>query len=409
MDAHLNWQDGTWLNQPPRGPRYEICIASDWAPIRAFSRIILDDPEAVYGDLLPELRNSDLRIANLECPLTRSQSAVSKSGSVLKGMPEHIEGLTSVPFDIVTLANNHVFDYGLDGFQETLDLLNANHIKSVGAGMTRPAAVEPLIVRLGETTIALISFSEGEDLTGAVDGPGVFGWEVDTVVEVVRSAKSKADLVFVICHAGVEYIPFPPPYLARALTAIAEAGADLVAAHHPHVPQGVQIVGSVPVVYSLGNFVFHQPSDLIYRKVGYLLKVGISAGTLTGIKLVPYRIDDQGLNLLEGERLAWFMKKLKQVSRPLATMAGIEDAWNGFLRHYGVHGFFDEVAMLLDQLRNDPPKGAAMFRNRVATMQHREHWIDAMTRIIDGTIGEAPEWACDLVREWLTRDIQTPS
>jgi poly-gamma-glutamate synthesis protein (capsule biosynthesis protein) len=408
MDAHVNWQDGTWIDKRPKGSRYEICIASDWAPIRAFSRIIQNDPEAVYGDLLPELRTSDLRIANLECPLTRSESAISKSGSVLKGLPGHIAGLTCVPFDIVTLANNHVFDYGLDGFRETLDLLNANDIKRVGAGMTRQAAVEPLMVRLGETTIALVSFSEGEDLTGAVDGPGVFGWEVDTVVEAVKSAKSKADLVLVICHAGVEYIPFPPPYLARALTAIAQAGADLVVGHHPHVPQGIQIVGSVPIVYSLGNFVFYQPSDVIYRKVGYLLKVGISAGTLTGIKLVPYRIDDQGLNLLEGERLAWFMKKLKQVSRPLATMAGIEGAWNGFLRHYGVHGFFDEVAMLLDQLRDDPPKGAAMFRNRVATMQHREHWIDAMTRIIDGTINEAPPWACDLVREWLTCDMQTP-
>lgn len=409
MDSHLNWKYGTWISQPPKGSQYEICIASDWAPIRAFSRIIMDDPEAVYGDLLPELRTSDLRIANLECPLTRSQSAISKSGSVFKGLPEHIGGLTSVPFDIVTLANNHVFDYGLDGFQETLDLLNANHIKSAGAGLTRQAAVEPLMVRLGETTIALISFSEGEDLTGAVDGPGVFGWEVDTVVEAVQSAKSKADLVFVICHAGVEYIPFPPPYLVRALTAIAEAGADLVAGHHPHVPQGVQFVGRVPIVYSLGNFIFYQPSDLIYRKVGYLLKVGISAGTLTGIKLVPYRINDQGLNLLEGERLAWFLKKIKQVSRPLATMAGIADGWNGFLRHYGVDGFFNEIAMLLDSLRDDPPKGAAMFRNRIATMQHREHWIDAMTRIIDGTIGDAPEWACDLVREWLNRAIQTPS
>lgn len=407
MAVQVNWQNGTWINNAPKGPQYEICIASDWAPIRAFSQIILDDPEAVYGDVLPELRSSDLRIANLECPLTRSESAVSKSGAVLKGLPEHIKGLTTVPFDIVTLANNHVFDYGPDAFRETLDLLDANKIRRVGAGLTRQAAIEPLVVRLAETTIALISFSEGEDLTGAVDGPGVFGWEVNSVIEAVKDAKSKADLVFVICHAGVEYIPFPPPYLARALALIAAAGADLVVGHHPHVPKGIQIVGGVPVVYSLGNFVFYQPSDLFYRKVGYLLKVAVSAGRLCRIKLVPYRINDHGLNLLAGERLAWFMKKIEQVSQPLATMAGIEEAWNGFLHHYGVDGFMDEITMLLDKLREDPPKGAAMFRNRVATMQHREHWIDAMTGIIDGSIHGAPEWACDLVLEWLTHKIQT--
>ncbi len=63
--------------------------------------------------------------------------------------------------------------------------------------------------------------------------------------------------------------------------------------------------------------------------------------------------------------------------------------------------------MLLGKLREDPAKGAAMIRNRVTTMQHREHWIDAMTRIMNGTIDDAPDWACKLTREWLTRTIQT--
>ncbi|BBO68347.1 hypothetical protein DSCA_22770 [Desulfosarcina alkanivorans] len=403
MSDRVNWKNGTWTKQAPAGRPYEICIASDWAPIRAFSQTILDAPEAVYGDLLTELRASDVRIANLECPLTRSDSAVSKSGSVLKGLPEHIAGLTCVPVDIVTLANNHVFDYGPDAFQETLDLLDANGIKGVGAGLTRQAATAPLTVDVGETTVALISFSEGEDLTGAVDGPGVFGWEVEAVLQAVREARATADLVVVICHAGVEYIPLPPPYLAGALQRVARAGADLVVGHHPHVPQGVQIVDGVPVAYSLGNFVFYQPSDLIYRKVGYLLKVGVSAGALTGIRLVPYHIGDRGLNRLAGERLAWFWRKMEQVSRPLETTAGIEEGWNGFLCQYGVGGFFEEIEMLMGKLREDPPKGAAMVRNRVATMQHREHWIDAMTRIIDGSIDDAPGWAVELTREWLTR------
>lgn len=189
--------------------------------------------------------------------------------------------------------------------------------------------------------------------------------------------------------------------------AIADAGADLVVGHHPHVPQGIQIVGSVPIAYSLGNFVFYQPSDLVYRKVGYILKVGISERSLTGIRLVPYQISDQGLNLLDGKRLAWFFNKMQHISQPLETMDDIEDAWNGFLRHYGVAGFFDEIDMLLGKLRQEPPKGAAMIRNRVTTMQHREHWIDAMTRIMNGTIDDAPDWAYKLTREWLTRTIQT--
>ncbi len=405
MTDHLNWQKGTWTNRSSDGSEYQICIASDWAPIRAFSQMILDDPEMVYGDVLAELRSAELCVANLECPLTLSNTLISKSGSVLKGVPEHIGGLTCVPFEIVTLANNHVFDYGPDAFSETMDLLGTHGIKGVGAGLTREVATAPLFVALGETKIALISFSEGEDLTGAVDGPGVFGWEVNAVAEAVLEAKKTADLVVVFCHAGVEYIPFPPPYLAKALQAIATAGADLVVGHHPHVPQGIQIFNGVPIAYSLGNFVFYQPGNLAYRKIGYLLKTGISAGRLTGIKIVPYQIGDRGLSLLKGEHLAWFRQKMNQISVPLETMAGIEAAWNGFLHQYGVDGFVNEIDMLMGKLKEDPQKGAAMVRNRVATMQHREHWIDAMTRIIDKTIDDSPDWAYDLVREWLTLEV----
>jgi poly-gamma-glutamate synthesis protein (capsule biosynthesis protein) len=405
MDNQLNWKGGTWVKEKPRVAEHEICITGDWAPIRAFSRMIDDDPEAVYGNVLGELRRCDLRLTNLECPLTGCNDPVSKSGSVFKGAPAQVRGLTCVPFDGVTLANNHVFDFGLEGFKETLNVLRGNGIKSLGAGLTRTAATAPLIVTLGETTIALVNFSEGEDLTGAVSGCGVFGWEVETVLDTVEACKAEADLVFVICHAGVEYIPFPPPYLVKALQRIARSGADLIVGHHPHVPQGIQIVENVPIVYSLGNFVFYQPTHIFCRKTGFFLKAGVSAGALTGIRLVPYRIGEAGLTLLEGEARLRFWNKMQQISQPLETMQGVDDAWHGFLRFYGIEGFFDEAGMIMDTFREKPGKGAAMMRNRLATMQHREHWIDAMTRVVDGTIDQSPDWAYDLVAEWMTKKI----
>jgi Bacterial capsule synthesis protein PGA_cap len=399
----FDWGRGRWANAAVPQAQAEIVIASDWAPIRAFDEIIARSPEAVYGDVLPVLRQGDLRIVNLECALSTDASPVWKSGSVFKGRPEHIRGLTAVPFEVVTLGNNHVFDYGSESLSQTLKLLGEHSIRSVGAGMSVEEAHRPLILDLNGVRIGIINFSEGEDLTAAVSGPGVFGWDVDAVVEGIRAIRPDVDIILVVCHGGVEYIPFPPPYLAEAFRCIAEAGADLIIGHHAHVPQGVQFVNGVPICYSLGNFVFWQETDILYRKLGYLVKAGVSREGLAHLEIIPYGIGSEALHLLRGNESTQFFEALKKVSLPLVEPGGIIAAWHGFLRCYGLKGFREEIAMILAKMDQEPAKGAAMLRNRLATMQHREHWIDAMTRIMDGTIDESPQWACDLAVEWLTK------
>jgi len=399
----VDWSKGRWVNAGVPQAQAEIVIASDWAPIRAFDEIVARSPEAVYGDVLPVLRQGDLRIVNLECALSTDASPVWKSGSVFKGRPEHINGLTAVPFEVVTLGNNHVFDYGSESLSQTLKLLGEHSIRSVGAGMSVEEAHRSLILDLSGVRIGIVNFSEGEDLTAAVSGPGVFGWDIDKVVEIVRAIRPEVNIILVVCHGGVEYIPFPPPYLAKAFRRVAEAGADLIVGHHPHVPQGVEICSGVPICYSLGNFVFYQETDLYYRKLGYLVKAGVSQGGLAHVQIVPYEIGSECLRLLKGDESALFFESLKKVSRPLADPEGITEAWHGFLRCYGLTGFCNEIAMIRAKMDQEPAKGAAMLRNRITTMQHSQHWIDAMTRIMDGTIDDSPQWALDLAVEWLTR------
>ena len=94
----VNWEKGTWENGSHAEPQAEVLIAADWAPIRKYSDIILNDPEAVYGNLLPVMRESDLRIANLECPLCEKETPVWKSGTVLKGDVQHVKGLDDRAF-----------------------------------------------------------------------------------------------------------------------------------------------------------------------------------------------------------------------------------------------------------------------------------------------------------------------
>lgn len=401
----LDWDRGEWIAGADARPQVEVVITSDWAPIRNFAPIIANDPRSVYGDVLPALRTGDLRITNLECPLTDRDTPVWKSGSVLKGLPAHTHGLTSVPFQVVTLANNHVFDHGVGAFEETIRQLDDFGIQWVGAGRTPDEARRPLVIDLNGITLGIINFSEGEDLTGAADGPGVFAWELDRVMDTVTRLKQQVNVVLVIGHCGVEYIAFPPVYVARAFQRIAEAGADLIIGHHPHVPQGIQIHCGVPVCYSLGNFVFYQETNLHYRKIGYFVRAGLTASGLTGLTITPYEILADRLALLKGLKRQKFFDDLKQISLPLENNKQIAAAWNGFLARYGIKGFDQEIRMLMDMLAAEPLKGAAMFRNRIATMQHNQHWIDVLTRFVEGTIDDAPQWAMELTEKWLTEIV----
>lgn len=385
----------------PRSPR--VLIASDWAPIRLFDPIVRRDPGEVYGDLLPVIRDADLRIVNCECALTRSEKSVWKSGAVFKGVPAHVRGLTTVPFDVACLGNNHTLDYGVAGLRETLNVLHRNGIRTVGAGLTEREAYKPLQLKVAGVDLRIINFSEGEDLTDARGRPGVFGWDIGRVQDEVRRAKGQGAIALAIGHCGLEYVPYPPPYVVRAFRAIADAGADCVIGHHPHVPQGIEWYRGTPIVYSLGNFVFYQPVNLHYRKTGFCVSLQLERDAVADLSLHPYRITDTGLRSLDDREEGEFLQTLSRISRPFRTPDGPARAWDAYLDYYGPTGFSAEVTGILDRMKTELPKGAAMFRNRVTTMQHAELWRDALTRMMQERPKRPPREAANVVAEWFTR------
>ncbi len=382
-----------------------IIVASDWAPIRAFEPVVSRDAVAVYGDLLPALRRADLRIVNCECALTAARRPVWKSGAVFKGLPAHVKGLTAVPFEVATLANNHVFDYGLAGFRETLDVLRRNGVRTVGAGMTLDEATSPLRLSVEGARLTIVNFGEGEDLTASRGGPGVCGWEIERLAGHIRKAKKRGDFVVAIGHAGLEYIPFPPPYVVAAFRALSDAGADVVVGHHPHVPQGLETRRGRLIAYSLGNFAFFQPPELHYRRTGFCLSLEVKAGRLASSAIHPYRISETGLRALDRGEERHFRAAFRRVSGPFRTAKGVDEAWQAYLASYGPEGFMKEVLGILERMDSEPRKGAAMFRNRITTLQHAELWRDALTRFMsERPMPPRPAWT-RLIHEWLTKPL----
>ncbi len=382
-----------------------IVVAADWAPIRALEPVVSRAPEAVYGDLLPVLRGADLRIVNCECALTAARRPVWKSGAVFKGLPRHVAGLAAVPFEVACLANNHVFDYGLAGFRETLDVLRGSGIRTVGAGLSFDEAIAPLTVTVRGTRVTILNFGEGEDLTASRGGPGVCGWEIEKISTLVRKAKKRGDFVVVVAHAGLEYIPFPPPYIVAAYRALSDAGADCVIGHHPHVPQGIETRRGRLIAYSLGNFAFYQLSDLYHRKTGFFVELRARGNSLASYRIHPYRISEGGLASLGRSEAEGFRNKIDRISRPLRTASGVDEAWQAYLAYYGPEGFRKEVLGILERMTTEPRKGAAMFRNRITTLQHSELWRDALTRFMAEKKIPVRPALTHIIREWFTRTV----
>jgi poly-gamma-glutamate synthesis protein (capsule biosynthesis protein) len=263
----------------------KIIFASDLAPIRGFSKIMKEEPEAVYGDLLPRLKQADYNIVNLESPLCCPDGLITKSGAAFSGEPEHIGALKAGNFKAVVCANNHTFDSGLQGFRMTCDLLAENNISKVGAGENISEARQELAFEVNGIRFALFAISEGEDMLGATEQSyGVRPWEVAKLAEDIRNAREKYDVILISAHCGLEYQPYPSYYVYEAFKLWSEAGADMIIGHHPHVPQGMTCFGKTPAYFSLGNFVFYQPVKFFHRKTGYFLEIeAVKNGTDTPI------------------------------------------------------------------------------------------------------------------------------
>ncbi len=382
-----------------------MLIASDWAPIRAFEAPIREHPESIYGDLLPVLRSADVRIVNCECALTTSARPVWKSGAVFKGEPAHVGGLTAAGFNVACLGNNHVLDYGVAGLRQTLAVLRQHRIRTVGAGLTDKEAHAPLAVTSNGVRMHIVNISEGEDLTASNGGPGVFGWDMPRACATIQRCKKAGGVVLAIVHCGLEYIPYPPPYVVSAFRALVDAGADCVVGHHPHVPQGLEFYKRRPIAYSLGNFAFYQQTNLWHRKVGFCVGLQLQPDRISDMALYPYRITDTGLRRLEGREDASFRRSLVKISRPLKSASGPERAWQAYLAYYGAKGFTAEVQGMLDRMKEEPQKAAAMFRNRITTRQHVELWRDYLTRAMKAGSPPYSREAFAMAAEYFTKTV----
>jgi len=405
MDVAIDWRTGTWRAEGAAGGRSgRLTVASDWGPRGlAYEPHLLARPEGIYGDLLPLLRESDLNLVNVESVLGTAGAPILKGGPNLRGDEGTIRALTAVPLHVACLANNHALDYGPGGLAHTLSVLQRAGLRTVGAGLTGEEAARALTVTAGEVQVGVIDCAEGEEARSRDGGPGVNGLDVPRIERQVAALKREADLVLAIFHGGREYTPVPPPYVVRDLRQIADAGADAIVAHHPHVPQGIEVHNGVPIAYSLGNFVFWQESDYFYQRAGYLFHLDLAGTRVAGFSLSPYLLQPEGLVLMQGQVREAFLQDLARVSEVLQDPQGVLAVWDAFIAYNGgAEEYWRSLIPHIEGLASDPAQHAPGLLNRLVTPAHRELYVRSLRRLLEGE-PPPPEWSRELVARWRTR------
>jgi hypothetical protein len=207
------------------------------------------------------LRRADVRFANLETPLLAEGRPLYSTGVRLKSPPEAVDILRRLGVDMVSLANNHMMDFGPPGLASTLHELNRHQIPAVGAGPTLAAARSPVILTVKGQRVGFLAACDNEGGGASRGGPGVSLIAPRALVAAVRRLRNQADYVVVAVHTGIEFCGCPEPFFVKLARRLVDAGATVVAGHHPHVPQGLERRGDGLIVYSLGDFLFDLPRD----------------------------------------------------------------------------------------------------------------------------------------------------
>lgn len=286
-------------------------------------------------DLIALFQQSDYNIVNLEAPLTDNTSKILKTGPHLKANREStLQILKILNVDVVTLANNHVLDYDEQGVEDTLKFCKENEIKSVGAGMNLGEASKTLFIDSTEGKIAIVNFAENEWASAKETTAGANPMDIIDNTHQIEEAKKHANFVIVIVHGGHEYYNLPSPRMQKQYRFYAERGADIVIGHHPHCISGHEIYNTIPIYYSLGNFLFTNNNPIDDWYLGLVLEVDLQNNKLQ-TQLFPVKQERQTfqLNLLAGQEKINVLKRIEQYNLIISNSNNIllNNEWHKYV------------------------------------------------------------------------------
>ena len=273
------------------------------------------------------LNSADITFANLECSISSRGTRLIGKGYWLQAPYEALEGVLYAGIDIVNIANNHILDFNEIAMTDTIEALQQNNIKYIGAGANLNEARQSVVFDIEGTKVGFLGYSDfyqyGYGIPGqkelryleATDNiSGIAPLKFDLIEQDIINLRESVDYLIISLHWGVEESHHVPEEQREFAYKILDAGADAILGHHPHQLQGIEIYNGKPIIYSMGNFIFDQNDKENNETV--IIDMDIKNDKVIRLEAIPAVIKGKTQTIFakdnEAEHILTYMKKLSE-------------------------------------------------------------------------------------------------
>ena len=286
------------------------------------------DPSYPFLKVKHLLEQGDVIFGNLEAPISARGTPLTGKKYTFCAAPFSVQCLQDAGINMVSLANNHIMDYGQEALIDTLNILAEHNIAAAGAGTDSTQAHASTIMESKGYRVALLAYTDDFAVPAqhrsfwraAEQKPGAALLHDHNQIKAdIERLRPAADLVLVSFHWGYEYTSNVAAEQQKLGRLAIDAGADLVLGHHPHVPQGIEIYRGKPIVYSLSNFVFYPFANRPATQNTFLLQAKYEAGKINELFLIPIKGGDSQPYFPQGQELTALTSHLTRLLNRLGT------------------------------------------------------------------------------------------
>jgi len=283
-------------------------------------KILEGNYDYAFENISDYIQKFDIAFGNLESQLTDQNGETQSPTSEYRfaGPPEGAMGLKTAGWDIVSTANNHMWDYGKDALSETMENLEQAGVKYIGSRRQTEDLYKPTIIETNGQKIAFLAGTmilNGYEKAGALD---YVAWaDTEELTSAIGDIKDEVDWIIVSIHGGVEYASKPIAKKQTLAHALINAGANIIIGHHTHIPQGIEEYNDGVIFYSLGNFAFWQPFGY-WTEHTFVPEITLKPDTTFEYKLTAINSGWQP-SLAQGDDIDKILEHIQELSSKLGS------------------------------------------------------------------------------------------